>query len=96
MKIIADVNGSQFIVQATDTELSRIMGYGYPTQARDKGHKIEVGKEIPVSALWEALEVTRVRVTEVANLAASLRKTADRVDAINAVLKAPIVEVKAS
>lgn len=95
MKIIADVNGSKFLVEATDTELVRIMGFGYTSQAREKGHKIEVGKEIPVSPLWEALEVTRGRVAEVTNLAASLRKTADRVDSINAALKSPIVEVKA-
>lgn len=95
MKIIASIDGSRFLVEATETELARIMGYGYTSTAREKGHKIEVGREVPVNPLWEALEVTRGRVTEVASLANSLRKTADRVDAINATLKSPIVEVKA-
>jgi len=93
VKIIATIDGSKFLVEATETELSRVMGYGWTTQMREKGHKLEVGKEIKVNDLWQALEVTRGRVGEVAALAEGLRKTAARVDSVNATLAAPLVEV---
>lgn len=91
MKIIAKAERDRYIVEASDWELANVMGYTYPSSI-PSGHKIEVGKEIAVTKLFEALSVERKRQEEIKSLAAQLRKTADRVDSINAALDCPIVE----
>lgn len=93
MKIIGKSGNNEFIVTATEYELAHIAGYSYPTQMKD-GTKPEVGREVAVSALFQALCISRERKVEIAALAESLRKVAGRVDSINQTLAAPIVEVK--
>ena len=93
MKIIATTGNDRFLVEATNYELANVMGYGYPSELKNES-RLAVGKEIPVSKLWQALSITRSREEEVAKLAEGLRKLADRVDGVNATLAAPIVEVK--
>ena len=97
MKIIGSVGDGKLLVEAHKDELAKIAGYQYADYGDGaKALKFNIGVEIAVNALWQALEVTRGRIKEVSDLAAALRKTADRVDTINAALKAPIVEVKAT
>ena len=82
-----------FIVEVSEEDLTRIMGYGYkhevPVHARPK-----VGWEVKVCDLWNALYHARDRRKEIDNLATGLRRAADNVDAINAALAHPMVEVK--
>ena len=91
MKIIGKAGGSDFIVQVNNSELASIAGYGYsfPNDVR-----AEVGYEINVSKLWQALSVERNRPDQLTQLAKSLREIAARVESINAALENPIVEVR--
>ncbi len=91
MKILAKADGSKYIVEADEYEIAQIMGYSYPSSL-PSGHRIEVGKVVPVTKLFEALSVERKRQDEIKSMAAQLRKVADRVDSINAALDCPIVE----
>ncbi len=90
MKIIAK-GSSKFIVEADEYEIANIMGYQYPSSL-PSGSKIDVGREVQVSKLWAALTIERTRVDEIRAQASALRKTADRLDSINAALDCPIVE----
>jgi len=54
-----------------------------------------IGSEIQITKLWSALSVERERVDEIRNQANALRKTADKLDSINAALDCPIVEPQA-
>lgn len=92
MKIIANVTSDRFLVEADSYELAHIMGFSYPTELKES-RKLAVGRDVEVSGLWQALSITRAREKEVAALAESLRKIADRVDSVNKTLAAPIVEV---
>ena len=93
MKIIAQANTDRFIVEADGSELAQVMGFSGTYSLKD-GDKLAVGKEIKVSPLWRALEVSRGRKAEIADLANKLRTAAGRVDSINQALVEPIVEVK--
>lgn len=93
MKIIATTS-SGFIVEATGDELAKVMGYAGSYHIKDGNKEPRLGREIPVSPLWEALAVSRTRKEELASLANALRKVAGRVDTINQTLASPIVEVK--
>ncbi len=90
MKIIGKGGRDRFIVEASDWELANICGFSYPSQMKE--NRLEVGSEVQVTKLFEALSVERKRKEEIAGIAASLRKAADRVDSINAALDCPIVE----
>lgn len=94
MKIIAEVNSDRFIVEATSSELAQIMGFAGTYHLKDRAHQLAVGRDVQVTPLYQALEVSRERKEEIAGLAEELRKAADRVDSINNALASPIVEVK--
>lgn len=94
MKIIATVSSDRFLVEATKEEIAKVMGHSCTYAMKDADRTIRVGADVQVSPLWSALEVTRGRQSEVANLATQMRKLADRVDSVNKALAAPIIEVK--
>lgn len=91
MKIIAKVTEGRFIVEATGDELARIMGFNSSYSLKDES-RLQVGRDVQVNKLYDALTVERARTDEIKNQAAALRKTADRLDSINAALDCPIVE----
>lgn len=93
MKVIAKITDDRFLVEATRGELANIMGVNYAADLKSN-NDIIVGREVLVSQLWQALTVTRGRQKEVAELAERLRNLAARVDSVNKVLAAPIIEVK--
>lgn len=93
MKIIASISSNRFLVDASADELAQIMGFNSAYSLKDP-NKPDIGKEIKVSPLFRALEVSRERKAEIASLADQLRKAAGRVDSINQALAEPIVEVK--
>jgi predicted P-loop ATPase/GTPase len=92
MKVIAKVTEGRFLVEATSDELAQVMGFHSDYYIKDDIKKPRVGCEILVTKLWAALTVERGRVDEIRNQANALRKTADRLDTINAALDCPIVE----
>lgn len=93
MKIIAAVNEGEYLIQASKDELAQILGFNGAYYLKE-GNKLAVGREIKVSPLYQALQVSRQRKTEIATLADQLRKVAGRVDSINQALAEPIVEVE--
>lgn len=93
MKIIGTMGNDRFLVEATGDDLARVMGFANTYGLKD-GDKLGVGKEIKVSLLYQALQVSRARKDEIAELANKLRAAAARVDSINSNLAAPIVEVE--
>lgn len=93
MKIIGKTGSSGFIVTASLEELCQIMGF-YQSYGMKEAEKPDVGKDIKVSDLYQALSVSRARKEEITKLANELRKAAGRVDTINQALAAPIVEVE--
>lgn len=93
MKIIGTVGSDLFLVEASSNDLAQLMGFASAYNLKD-GDKLAVGKKIEVSPLYQALQVSRARKDEIAELANKLRAVAGRVDSINQALAAPIVEVK--
>jgi len=93
MKIIGTMGRGEFLVQADENELAKIMGV-HSTYGMKDAEKPAVGKEIKVSELYQALQVSRERKEEIAKLANQLRTVAGRVDSINQALASPIVEVE--
>lgn len=91
MKVIAVVDSSKFLIEASAMEIANIIGYSYPSSIKGG---VNVGQEIKVSDLWRVLEISRERHDELAKMATQLRTAATRVDSINAALSNPIVEVK--
>ena len=91
MKIIAAMRPNEFLVQMTDLEIARVLGFGFVSEVKPS---LSVGQEIKVADLWRALEISRERHDELAKMATQLRTAATRVDSINAALSNPIVEVK--
>jgi len=89
MKIIGQVNSSNFLVEASDQELVRCMGYG--STYGDSVPKLSVGKVININALWDALQVERSRPSDLQTLADKLREAASQVDKINTALASPII-----
>jgi hypothetical protein len=95
VKIIGKSTTDRFIVEATEYELANIAGYDYPSQAKEKrAVNFEVGSDVKVSALWQALSVSRKRHAQIAAIAKDMRAAADQVDSINATLATPILEVQ--
>lgn len=92
VKIIGKTD-TGFIVTANEHELAHICGFGYPSELKGS-MSLAVGREIQVSKLYQALEVSRARRDDIATLADKLRQIAGRVDTINQALAAPIVEVE--
>jgi len=95
MKVIAQTGTGRFLVEATSEELAQIMGFRSEYSIKDEHRKPRIGSEIQITKLWSALSVERERVDEIRNQANALRKTADKLDSINAALDCPIVEPQA-
>ena len=93
MKIIGKTGSSGFIVTAGMEELCQVMGFHSSYGMKDS-EKPDVGRDIKVSDLYQALSVSRERREEIAKLANQLRTVAGRVDSINQALASPIVEVE--
>lgn len=93
MKIVAKTGSGSFLVDATEHELARIMGFAY-TNSIPADKKLDLGREVDVSRMYEALAVERERMDDVQKLANGLRSVADRVEKINAALSCPLIEVK--
>jgi len=93
MKIIGTIGSDRFLVEATGNDLAQVMGF-HSTYGLKDADKLAVGKEIKVSPLYQALQASRERKGELAELANKLRSAAGRVDSINQALAAPIVEVE--
>jgi hypothetical protein len=53
MKIIAAIDRSNFLVQATDDELARIMGYQYRSALPDVA-RLDIGAELKISEIYDA------------------------------------------
>jgi hypothetical protein len=93
MKIIGKNSSDGFIVLANREELCQVMGF-YSSYGMKEADKPDIGKEIKVSDLYQALSVSRERRDEISKLANQLRTVAGRVDSINQALASPIVEVE--
>ena len=91
MKIIAKAANNTYLAEVSDYELLRIMGFRYESETKKK---LEIGAEIPVSRLYDALTIERERPEELNKLARSLRAIADKVESVNNLLSSPIVEPK--
>lgn len=92
MKIIGRMDNG-FIVTASEQELAEIAGFRYSSSMKSDCRP-EIGREIRVSKLFEALRVSRERKEDIEKLANDLRRVAGRVDSINQALSAPIIEVE--
>ena len=93
MKIIGKQTEISFIVLASGDELAQIAGFSYVSLMKDL-MRPQVGREINVSELYRALNASRERKAEIAELANKLRVVAGRVDSINQALASPIIEVE--
>lgn len=93
MKIIGQATTGVFICTATEDELCQVAGHAGSYGLKDID-KPQIGRELKVSELWRALNVSRQRKGEITKLANELRATAGRVDSINQALAAPIIEVE--
>ena len=94
MKVIGKVNSSTFLVQASEDDLAKIMGFRHSSYV-PAADKPEVGRELQVSELWDVLNITRERHEEIKKMAASLRGEATRLDKVNNTLAKPIIETEA-
>ena len=92
MKIIGKTQYG-LIVETNADELAQIAGFQYASSMK-ADDRPDIGKEIKVSKLYSALNVSRERKEDIAKLANQLRVVAGRVDSINQALAAPIIEVK--
>lgn len=96
MKIIGQgANGSLILMASTD-EVARVMGYTYDSSmpTSDRGQRLFIGMDIPVSKLFFALQTERGRHDQIKRTAEGLRSMADAIEAINGAL-APIPEPEA-
>ena len=61
MKIVAKTGSGSFLVDATEHELARIMGFAY-TNSIPADKKLDLGREVDVSRMYEALAVERAKI----------------------------------
>jgi hypothetical protein len=83
MKIIAKVNSSKYLIEATDTEIARVLGvsseYYLEREAPQGVRSLAVGTEIPVSPWWDFVHKLKGDEESVRKMGATLRSIADLV-----------------
>lgn len=79
MKCIAKIAEGKWLFEVTDHEVAKLIAEnsGYPG---DRTRAMAVGKEIEVSALWNALQTIRTHHNDIGGLADKLRGLAEQLD----------------
>lgn len=83
MKIIAKVDGSKWLIEATNTEIARVLGensdYYLERSAPQGVRTLAVGTEIPISPWWDFVHKLKADEESVRRMGATLRSIADLV-----------------
>ena len=101
MKVIGHTSESTVLVEADIEELANLMGlpgawdvpevrHGYERPSARGG--FPVGREIPISKLWQIIRHERSRPGEITNAVRNLRALADMLETVNATLPTPAVD----
>ena len=96
MKIIAQIDSNNVLIQATKNEVANVLGYCYESQMpKPEGYreeKIAVGMEIPVSEMYAACQSVKNVAEEIASAIKTHQKLITNLEKFCAVIQ-PASEV---